>query len=110
MDEEIARLRETWRRDGSASGGLVDEILEARAEELDPFDRVQLEEVLRVCRGSNSLSDAGRALFAVSRTRKSSSNDDDRLRKSLARYGLAWKDLASDSGARGQSDGRTEDR
>jgi transcriptional regulatory protein RtcR len=93
VDEEIARLREAWRRDG-ACGGLVDEVLAARAAEVDPFDRVQLEEVLRVCRGARSLSEAGRTLFAVSRTRKSSTNDADRLRKYLARYGLAWKDVA----------------
>ncbi len=73
----------------------MDEVLGARAAEVDPFDRVQLEEVLRVCRGARSLSEAGRTLFAVSRTRKSSSNDADRLRKYLARHGLAWKDVAA---------------
>ncbi len=88
----------------------MDEILEARAEDLDPFDRVQLEEVLRVSRASRSLSEAGRALFAVSRRRKSSSNDADPLRKYLARYGLAWKDLASGVDTRGASDSRTEGR
>ncbi len=94
VDEEVGRLRDAWRRDGVASGGLVDELLAAGATEVDPFDRVQLEEVLRVCRNARSLSEAGRALFAISRTRKSSSNDADRLRKYLARYGLAWKDVA----------------
>jgi len=61
---------------------------------VDPFDRAQLEEVLRVSRGARSMSEAGRVLFAVSRTRKSSVNDADRLRKYLARYGLAWKDVS----------------
>jgi transcriptional regulatory protein RtcR len=93
VEEELGRLREAWRRDGTQGGGLVDDLLGPRAAEVDPFDRVQLEEVLRVCRGARSLSEAGRALFAVSRTRKSSSNDADRLRKFLARYGLGWKDL-----------------
>jgi transcriptional regulatory protein RtcR len=45
------------------------------------------------------MSEAGRALFAVSRTRKSSSNDADRLRKYLARYDLAWKDVAGGGAA-----------
>jgi transcriptional regulatory protein RtcR len=98
VDEEIERLRDAWRRDRAASHGLVDELLAARAGEVDPFDRVQLEEVLRVCRSARSLSEAGRALFAVSRTRKSSSNDADRLRKYLARYALAWKDVAAGAG------------
>ena len=97
VDEEVARLRDAWRREGEG-GGLVEERLGARAAEVDPFDRVQLEEVLRVCRGARSMSEAGRALFAVSRTRKTSSNDADRLRKYLARYDLEWKDVAAGSG------------
>jgi transcriptional regulatory protein RtcR len=96
VEEEVARLREAWRRDGEP-GGLVDERLGARAAEVDPFDRVQLEEVLRVCRGARSLSEAGRVLFAVSRTKKTSSNDADRLRKYLVRWGLDWKDVSGDA-------------
>jgi len=98
VDEEVARLRDAWRRTGDGPG-LVEEVLGARAAEVDPFDRVQLEEVLRVCRGARSLSEAGRALFAVSRTRKSSTNDADRLRKYLARYRLAWKDVSGGGAA-----------
>ena len=62
---------------------------------LDPFDRVQLAEVVRVARASRSLSDAGRQLFAVSRQSKSSSNDADRLKKYLARFGLSWDQIAN---------------
>jgi sigma54-dependent transcription regulator len=40
---------------------------------------------------SRSLSEAGRALFAVSRGRRSRANDADRLRKYLARFGLSWR-------------------
>lgn len=58
--------------------------------ELDRFDRVQLEDVLRVCAQSASLSEAGRMLFAASRARKRSQNDADRLRKYLARFGLTF--------------------
>jgi transcriptional regulatory protein RtcR len=67
-----------------------------RLGELDVFDRVQLEAVLRVCAASASMSEAGRRLFSVSRTRKASSNDADRLRKYLARFGIAWSDLRRD--------------
>ena len=48
---------------------------EDKAEALDRFDRAQLEEVLAVCREARSLSDAGRLLFASSRTQKKSVND-----------------------------------
>lgn len=61
------------------------------AAQIDRFDHAQLAEVLRVCRDSRTLSEAGRTLFAVSRTRKSSGNDADRLRKYLARFGLTWE-------------------
>ncbi|MCX5688721.1 MAG: RNA repair transcriptional activator RtcR [Planctomycetota bacterium] len=63
---------------------------------LDLFDRVQLEQVVRTCRQSASLAEAGRALFAASRSRRASVNDSDRLRKYLARFDLDW-DLVAPS-------------
>lgn len=62
--------------------------------ELDPFDRVQLAEVVRVCRTARTLSEAGRRLFAASRKSKAKANDADRLRKYLARFGLDWRRVA----------------
>ena len=96
----------TWTAKSSGCGTAGAELapqsglLEQRlaAEELaaiDLFDRLQLDAVLCVCRASTSLSDAGRRLFAVSRTAKSQPNDADRLRKFLARFGLSWKDVAT---------------
>ncbi|MET3709614.1 sigma54-dependent transcription regulator [Sphingomonas trueperi] len=61
--------------------------------EMDPFDRVQLAAVVETCRRSRSLSEAGRTLFAASRTRRTSANDADRLRKYLARFALDWSAL-----------------
>lgn len=96
VDLEVARLRRLW--SGQAAGG-TDTILamhlspEALAG-LDRFDRVQLADVLRVCRESRSLSDAGRTLFNASRTRRASANDADRLRKYLARFRLDWRAVA----------------
>ena len=46
-----------------------------------------------MCRSSRSLSEAGRALFSVSRAKKARPNDADRLRKYLARFGLSWAEL-----------------
>lgn len=94
VDEELDRLRASWRRERQSPGDLVVEILgETRALALDRFDRVQLEDVLRVCRESPSLSAAGRVLFAASRAEKSAPNDADRLRKYLARHGLLFEDV-----------------
>jgi len=62
--------------------------------QLDRFDAVQLAEVIRVCRNSKSLAEAGRKLFQHSRTKKKSNNDSDRLSKYLAGFGLKWESVA----------------
>jgi transcriptional regulatory protein RtcR len=67
----------------------------ARLGQIDLFDRLQLAEIVRVCRRHASLSSAGRALFAQSRRQKASANDADRLRKYLARFDLDWKSIAA---------------
>jgi transcriptional regulatory protein RtcR len=93
VDEEIGRLRAAW-RNGKADDDALEQMLgDKRAAELDRFDRAQLAEVLRVCREAKSLSEAGRILFAVSRTQKKSTNDADRVRKYLARFGIEWQSL-----------------
>ncbi len=96
VDEELERLRTQWSRGASpTSVDLVEEVLgRDLASELDRFDRVQLADVISVCRQSRTLSEAGRLLFAQSRARKQSSNDADRLRKYLARFGLGWEDVS----------------
>ncbi len=94
VDDEIQRLKLTWGAEGSRKEpALVERILgRDTAATLDRFDRVQLEEVLSVCRESSSLSAAGRMLFDVSRERKKTANDADRLRKYLQRFGLTWEE------------------
>jgi transcriptional regulatory protein RtcR len=94
--EEIGRLKSAWQAmdaGAAADDGLVGLMTGEVLQTIDPFDRVQLAEVVRVCRSSRSLSDAGRKLFSVSRTKKASPNDADRLRKYLARFGLEWDRL-----------------
>ena len=94
--EEIERLKGRWQRDepGSDTSEIERLIGRERLSEIDLFDQAQLAAVIRTCRQSRSLSEAGRMLFAVSRLAKSSSNDADRLKKYLARYGISWSDIA----------------
>lgn len=95
--DEIKRLKVFW----SSSGGnepsqyLAPIIGQQSLEEMDLIERVQLACVIRVCRESSNLSAAGRSLFAVSRQKKKNSNDADRLRKYLLKYGLSWSDVVS---------------
>ena len=70
---------------------MLKELLSADAlATLDYFDRVQLEGVVRICRNCRSVADAGRQLFAASRTQRRVLNDSDRLKKYLGRFGLDW--------------------
>jgi transcriptional regulatory protein RtcR len=104
VNEEIDRLTHLWAdpddgEDDATGGGSRSLVTRAlgvqRTAQLDRFDRVQLEEVLRVCCTARTLSDAGRLLFSVSRTAKRSSNDADRLRKYLARFDLDWTQITA---------------
>jgi transcriptional regulatory protein RtcR len=61
--------------------------------ELDLFDRQQLAIVFGVCRQARTLSEAGRVLYSVSRHKRRTANDADRLRKYLARFGLKWEQM-----------------
>ncbi|SIR89599.1 transcriptional regulatory protein RtcR [Janthinobacterium sp. TND4EL3] len=94
VDEETARLRRLWRHHGERPDGnevMLAQIMgEAAAAQLDLFDALQLQAVIKVCRQANSLSDAGRTLYAASRAAKARPNDADRLRKYLARFALDW--------------------
>jgi sigma54-dependent transcription regulator len=69
---------------------------------LDRFDRVQLEDVLRVCAQSTTISQAGRTLFAQSMGQRQTRNDADRLRKYLARFELRFEGVGATP--RGDSD------
>jgi transcriptional regulatory protein RtcR len=97
VEEETKRLLASWSAPGESPSpspaGLQEFLDERQLEELDLFDRAQLAFVVDVCKRSRSLSDAGRTLFGASRARKTFSNDADRLRKYLARFGVEFSQL-----------------
>ena len=99
MEEEIQRLRENWHRPGAVAqteSADLDTILSTDVlAGLDPFDRVQLSYVAAVCQRSKTLSDAGREIFAISRSKRSVTNDADRLKKYLAKFDLKFESLHS---------------
>jgi transcriptional regulatory protein RtcR len=93
VKDEIARLNRLWTIRGSASDSSnnLENLLDNKhIENIDLFDRIQLAEIIRICRQYQTLSEAGRHLFSVSRLEKTSQNDADRLKKYLARFGLSW--------------------
>ncbi len=93
VEDEINRLRYNWQESRPSA---LPALLGAEAENIDLFDRLQLEHVIAICRQAKSLSAAGRQLFDVSRQGKASVNDADRLRKYLARF---WSDVGSRAGS-----------
>lgn len=101
VEAEIQRLGWLWQRGTPPGTGAASEIDLAALvpadtlATMDLFDRLQLSSVLLVCRSARSLSDAGRALFEHSRTRRSVVNDADRLRKYLLKFGLTWEQVAA---------------
>jgi transcriptional regulatory protein RtcR len=94
LTAEMTRLRKSWQgapsRDPDET--LLREVLGPDfAATVDPFDQAQLAFVIRVCRESQTLSEAGRRLFTVTRAKRKVTNDADRLRKYLIRFGLDWE-------------------
>lgn len=70
VEDEINRLRYNWQ---DSRPSVLTQLLGAEAENIDLFDRMQLENVIVVCRQAKSLSAAGRELFDVSRGAKPAS-------------------------------------
>src|SRR5262249_55021840 len=98
VEEEVERLRVTWHSMGEGNGagseGALERLLAPEAlRQMDLFDQLQLACVIKVCRDSQTLSEAGRKLFSSSRHRKKTTNDADRLRKYLARFRLEWRNV-----------------
>ena len=90
VNREIGRLEKLWQTPAQGRFGLCQQVLGERFADVDEFDLYQLEGVLNICQTSNSLSEAGRKLFAQSRQQKASTNDADRLKKYLTKFGVEW--------------------
>ena len=95
VKEEIGRLTASWiSLDADVSHEILSRFLDRdQLADMDLFDRAQLTQVINLCQDSRTLSDAGRRLFGASRAKKTSSNDADRLRKYLGRFGLEYSQL-----------------
>ncbi len=92
VEDEIGRLQSTWRP--KTSHNNLEALLPAETlADMDLFDRLQLDAVIETCRSCATMAEAGRKLFAASRTRRRAVNDSDRLKKYLARFNLDWSAL-----------------
>ena len=94
---EIQRLRHKWRNASPSANqdaqALVEQLLGIEhAQNLDLYEQITLAALVRVCRSSKSMAEAGRSLFNISRTQKSSTNDSHRVKQLLAKYNLTFAD------------------
>lgn len=62
-------------------------------ETIDAFDKAAIEVVLSTIHKSSSMAEAGRLLFSASRMQKASSNDTDRVKKFLTKWGLTYSEV-----------------
>lgn len=95
---EIGRLQSAWQvfqSEPQAEDSLAPYLTQEQLDDLDLFDRLQLKEVIRVCKASRSLAEAGRELFNVSRDKKSSTNDSHRVKQYLQKFGLTFQVISS---------------
>lgn len=94
---EVTELRRLWGADRARPDqdltARIHQLLGGRAEALDRVEFVQVVEVLKVIAQTGSMAEAGRELFAQSRSLKANPNDSDRIRKWLLRYDLVYADV-----------------
>lgn len=71
--DEIATLKQLWQVSSPTASDehlLTTFLSQSALDALDEFDKIQLTGVIAICQKSHSLAEAGRTLFAHSRTKK----------------------------------------
>ena len=103
VEEEIIRLRAIWHTPALAElpapkqgAPLLSRLFTpSQLDQMDLFDKIQLENVIRVCCDCSTRTEAGRKLFGVSRGRKKHADDTTRLNKYLKSQGVTWEQIQS---------------
>lgn len=96
VEEEIQRLKNKWQANNKQNTNLdiLNKYLSTEdLNNIDNYEKVSLVHLIKTCLTSKSMAEAGRKLFNVSRTQKSSSNDSHRVKQLLAKYNLEFNSL-----------------
>lgn len=97
VQEELERLKLKWTPQHNAPKSAAETIDRAlginHSANIDYYEQVKLACLIEACQQSNSMADAGRMLFNVSRVAKKSSNDSHRVKQLLSKYDLSFEDL-----------------
>jgi transcriptional regulatory protein RtcR len=101
VDDEITRLKTKWRtapKKPNSPTQVIEPILGvALCAQIDYLDQIMLAEIIKTCKDSSSMAEAGRTLFNISRNTKKSNNDSHRVRQLLNKYGLDFQNLLADT-------------
>lgn len=91
---EVEELHACWSGTDtltSVSSSLVKAVLPGKA--MDLYEEAQVEAVLQAIQETSSMAEAGRLLFAVSRTERKTRNDSHRVRTILTGWGLDYREV-----------------
>jgi transcriptional regulatory protein RtcR len=103
---EIARCEASWKASGFAQQGVQTDAQESQMrpgalqlsqyfieQPVDAFDAAQIDTVLTAIAKTGSMAEAGRLLFAVSRAKRTTTNDTMRVKNFLKQWGLSYQDV-----------------
>ena len=97
VDDEITRLKTKWRtapKRPNSPTQVIEPLLGVElCAQIDHLDQVMLAEIIKTCKDSSSMAEAGRTLFNISRNTKKSNNDSHRVKQLLNKYGLSFQKL-----------------
>lgn len=100
VEEEISRLKIKWKSgiDKNNPRQEIESILgENICDNLDLYEQFKLAGLIKICRESQSMAEASRKLFQISRSTKTSNNDSHRVKQLLAKYQLSFADIKNPS-------------
>jgi len=105
VNEEIKRLQQKWlplartKTPGDPRAVLEKVMQDTTIDAMDYYEQIKLAGLVEICQRSDSMAEAGRTLFQISRLEKSSSNDSHRIKQLLAKHRLQFKDLKNNQGS-----------
>lgn len=98
VTDEIQRLTTKWATHSNNTFNEK-ELIEATiggpaCNALDYYEQVKLSALLKTCKDSRSMAEAGRLLFNVSRNNKSAPNDSHRIKQLLDKHNIQFKEIS----------------
>lgn len=98
VEDEIRRLRESW-HNKNEEDELSTLLGKNYTERFDLADIATLKSAIPICRSSKNAAEAGKKFFNISREKRKSKNDSDRMTKFLQHFGLTFQAIQNNKNA-----------